>query len=651
MSGSTSPDGHVLEDVLPRGARVLFCGTAAGTVSARVGAPYAGPGNAFWPTLHEVGLLPVPLMPTDFRGAAAHGIALTDLDKGQSGSDAQIGRDGFDAAAAAAKVAACGAKVVAFTSKTAGSTALGRPVEYGRQPGPFGGAEAWVLPSPSGRARRFWDLAPWAALAGRLRERAPVVLCAPDKLRGALDGAGAAEALAAGVRDAGGWPVLLPVADGGEGTIDAVLAAGRGRAVEVRARDAHGRETGARVVVLGGAGRGADGGGAGEGGLGNAGGVPDAERNAPHGNRPAPGSASRSPAERPLARRDRSASTSSWGAGARRSASDPFRSVRSTPGEAASPVSARSRPREVAPGTPRAHQPHVPDPTPADPRPTILVEAAEAIALAAVPEAERDVGRASSAGVGDLVRAALDLGAGRILVAVGGSASVDGGAGMLRALGVDAPAGGDGLLADPASVDPALPGLDPRLAGVALELLHDVDAPLCGPDGAARRFGPQKGATPAEVEALDAALERWAAVLEQDPDRPGSGAAGGLGLALMALGAEPRPGAGAVLDLVGFDAAAAHADLVLTAEGSVDASTLQGKAVEAVVRRAVAADTPCVVFGGRVEDAVAAGLRDRGAAEVEALGDPGRPLREALAATPCDLRNAAARSTAPRTRT
>lgn len=549
----SSPD-HVLEDVLPHGARVLFCGTAAGTVSARLGAPYAGPGNAFWPTLHDVGLLAAPLAPAAFREAADAGIALTDLDKTQSGSDAQIGSTGFDRGAVASKVAGCGATIVAFTSKTAGAEALGRPVGYGPQPERFGGAEAWVLPSPSGRARRFWDAGPWRDVAARVRALAPTVLCAPDKLRGALDAAGAAAALADGVRDAGGWPVELPVADGGEGTLDAFLAGGRATAVTVRARDARGRWIDARIGVLG------DDGSAG---------FPES---APSGS---------------------SSSTTSTGTGG--------------------PVGA-----------------------------TVLVEAAEAIALAAIPEDERDVGRASSAGVGDLILAALDHGATRILVAVGGSASVDGGAGMLRALGVDAPADGAGLLADPDGADPALPGLDPRLAGVALELLHDVDAPLCGPGGAARRFGPQKGATPEEAEAYDGALARWAAALQVDPDVPGSGAAGGLGLALMAIGAVARPGAEAVLDLVGFAPLAAHADLVITAEGSVDASTLQGKTVDAVVRGAVAAGTPVAVLGGRVEADAAASLQERGAREVRALGPTDRPLHEALSAAAGELRATAA---------
>jgi glycerate kinase len=533
--GAAGPAGtgdgadQVLEDVLPAGARVLFCGTAAGTVSARVGAPYAGPGNAFWPTLHAVGLLPSPLAPTAFRDAARWGVALTDLDKASSGSDAEIGADGFDPAAVAGKVARCGARIVAFTSKTAGAAALGRPVDVGRQPERFGGAETWVLPSPSGRARRFWDGTPWRALAGRASAVAPVVLCAPDKLRGAVDAAGAAAALADGVREAGGWPVALPVADGGEGTLDAFLAGGRATAVPVRARSAHGARIDARIADLGGG--------------------------------------------------------------------------------------------------------------------TVLVEAAEAIALAAIPAAARDVGRASSAGVGDLVLAALDRGARRILVAVGGTASLDGGAGFLRALGAEAPADGAALLRGPRA-DPS--GVDPRLGGVALELLYDVDAPLCGPGGAARRFGPQKGATPAEVEDYDAVLGAWAAALGVDPSLPGSGAAGGLGLALRAVGATARPGADAVLDLVGFDAAAGFADLVLTAEGSVDASTLQGKTVDAVVRRAHAVGTPAAVLGGRVEPGAAAALRSRGAVEVAALGRDGRPLEEALTAAGDDLRAGARRIAAGR---
>jgi glycerate kinase len=523
---------HVLDDVLPAGARVLFCGTAAGAVAARLGAPYAGPGNRFWPTLHGAGLLPAPLEPLAFREAARYGIALTDLNKADSGSDAEIGTAGFDVAAVARKVAACGAHVVAFTSKTAGATALGRPVDYGPQAERFGGAEAWVLPSPSGRARRFWDVAPWRALAARVDALVPVVLCAPDKLRGAVDAAGAADALARGVARAGGWPLGLPVADGGEGTLDAFLAGGRATAVAVRARDAYGATIGARIATL-------DGGDPGGG--------------------------------------------------------------------------------------------------------TVLVEAAEAIALAAVPGHARAVGRASSAGVGDLVRAALDGGAARILVAVGGTASVDGGAGFLRALGADAPEDGAGLLRDPRG---DLTGVDPRLAAAEIELLYDVDAPLCGPDGAAHRFGPQKGATSDEVPAYDAALGAWARSLGVDPDLPGSGAAGGLGLALRAVGATARPGAEAVLDLVGLDALAGWSSLVLTAEGSVDASTLQGKTVDAVVRRSVAAGTPVVVLGGRVEDAAAVELRSRGAAAVTPLGPPGRPLDEALAAAAAELEDRAAEAVA-----
>ncbi|MGX6447755.1 mismatch-specific DNA-glycosylase, partial [Patulibacter sp. S7RM1-6] len=160
---------HVLPDVLPAGVRIVFVGTAAGTVAARRGAPYSGPGNRFWPALHEIGLLPEPLDPLAFRRAPAYGIGLTDLDKTAFGSDREIGTAGFDVPALRAKLAAVAPAWVAFTSKTAGSTALGRSVAYGRQEERFAGAETWVLPSPSGRARRFWDLAPWSALATRVR--------------------------------------------------------------------------------------------------------------------------------------------------------------------------------------------------------------------------------------------------------------------------------------------------------------------------------------------------------------------------------------------------------------------------------------------------------------------------------------------------
>jgi glycerate kinase len=353
------------------------------------------------------------------------------------------------------------------------------------------------------------------------------VLCAPDKLRGALDAAGAAGALAAGVRAVGAEAVELPIADGGEGTLDAFRDGAE--LFEVPVRDALGRPRTGRIARL-------DDGG------------------------------------------------------------------------------------------------------------TFLVEAAEAVPLHGLAAQERDVLRASSAGVGELIAAALDRGARTLLVAVGGTATMDGGAGMLHALGARCARDGAELLADQSL---NLSGLDRRLSGpLAIELLVDVAAPLTGPDGAAHRFGPQKGATEEQIAALDGAHAAWARALGIDPATPGAGAAGGLGAALQALGARTVAGADTVLDLKRFDALLVGCDLCLTAEGSVDASTLQGKAVAAVVARCAAAGVPVVVLGGRVDPDAARELRARGARDVRAIGPAGRPLAEALAAAGSELEQAARAATA-----
>jgi double-stranded uracil-DNA glycosylase len=155
----------ILPDVLEPGLRVVFCGTAAGKASARVGAYYAGPGNAFWPTLHEVGLTPRRLEPAEFRELPRYGIGLTDMCKVRSGSDAEIGADGFDVARLVAALEENAPAWIAFTSKNAGRAALGRAVEYGRQPERLGPSNAFVLPSPSGAARGYWDIGRWRELA------------------------------------------------------------------------------------------------------------------------------------------------------------------------------------------------------------------------------------------------------------------------------------------------------------------------------------------------------------------------------------------------------------------------------------------------------------------------------------------------------
>ncbi len=155
----------ILPDVLEPGLRVVFCGTAPGTASARAGAYYAGPGNRFWVTLHEVGLTPEPLAPTEFTRLPEFGIGLTDISKTASGSDLEVGRRGFDPARLEGTIAAAAPAHLAFNGKNAARGALGRAVDYGRQPERLGGASVWVLPSTSGAARRYWDIGPWRDLA------------------------------------------------------------------------------------------------------------------------------------------------------------------------------------------------------------------------------------------------------------------------------------------------------------------------------------------------------------------------------------------------------------------------------------------------------------------------------------------------------
>jgi glycerate 2-kinase len=212
---------------------------------------------------------------------------------------------------------------------------------------------------------------------------------------------------------------------------------------------------------------------------------------------------------------------------------------------------------------------------------------------------------ASSRGAGDLIRAALDAGCHKIVLAVGGSASTDGGAGMLEALGArlqDA----DGIAVSPGGagltqlsrVD--LSSLDRRLASTKIVLASDVDNPLLGPDGAAAVYGPQKGATEADVRLLEKALTRWADLVDaQSVGLPGAGAAGGVGFAAMAaLGARMRPGIDVVLDLVGLRDVVEDADLVIAGEGKLDEQTLRGKAVAGVASVARAFRIPAVAVCG-----------------------------------------------------
>lgn len=217
---------------------------------------------------------------------------------------------------------------------------------------------------------------------------------------------------------------------------------------------------------------------------------------------------------------------------------------------------------------------------------------------------------ATTRGVGELVRHALDAGAHRIVLGIGGSATTDGGAGMLQALGVrlldargaEVPPGGGGL-ADLDRIDAS--ELDPRLTQVEFVVASDVDNPLTGPAGAAHVFGPQKGASSGQVAQLDAALTRYAAVLLRDlgadvASTPGAGGAGGTAAGALAVGARLVSGAELVCDLVELSGALAGAELVLTGEGSFDEQTLRGKAPAEVARRAREVGVRCVVLAGRV---------------------------------------------------
>ncbi|MEU2657055.1 glycerate kinase [Streptomyces sp. NPDC007325] len=257
---------------------------------------------------------------------------------------------------------------------------------------------------------------------------------------------------------------------------------------------------------------------------------------------------------------------------------------------------------------------------------TAVVEMAEASGLQLLPAGTFAPLTATTYGSGELLRAALDAGATTIVFGVGGSATTDGGAGMLAALGarfLDAagePVGpGGAALAELASAD--LSALDPRFAEVEFILASDVDNPLTGPKGAPAVYGPQKGASPEDVETLDAALAHFARVLEKAigpkagelAASPGAGGAGGIGYGALLLGASFRPGIELMLEVLGFAPALERATLVITGEGSLDEQTLHGKAPAGVAAAARAAGKEVVAVCGRLalppETLGAAGIR------------------------------------------
>lgn len=271
------------------------------------------------------------------------------------------------------------------------------------------------------------------------------------------------------------------------------------------------------------------------------------------------------------------------------------------------------------------------------------IEMAEASGLSRVRPAERDADAATSVGTGELVRVALAAGVSSIVLGIGGSATTDGGAGLLTGLGATADR-------DTAVVD--LGNLDPRLAAVTLQVACDVSNPLLGPTGAAAVYGPQKGAAPDLVHDLDRRLARYADALDRatgrhERDTPGAGAAGGVGYALLSIADRIgsfalQPGVALVMDATDFDGRLRDADLVITGEGRIDAQTGFGKTALGVARRAEAAGVPCVAVGGGVEPDGSAALAAVGAVAVPVIERPST-VEEAMAAGAAPLERAGER--------
>jgi len=226
---------------------------------------------------------------------------------------------------------------------------------------------------------------------------------------------------------------------------------------------------------------------------------------------------------------------------------------------------------------------------------TAVIEMAEASGLTLVPENKRNPLITTTYGTGQLIKAALDRGCRKMIIGIGGSATNDGGAGMVQALGVklldkdgEEVGFGGGELKKIFRIDTKY--LDKRLSETKVLIASDVSNPLCGPKGASRIYGPQKGATPEVIEELDESLAHFAEIIKRDlnknvKDMPGAGAAGGLGASLMAfLDAELRPGIEIMIEIVKLEQAIKDADLVITGEGKIDSQTIYGKAPIGVAR-------------------------------------------------------------------
>jgi glycerate kinase len=264
-----------------------------------------------------------------------------------------------------------------------------------------------------------------------------------------------------------------------------------------------------------------------------------------------------------------------------------------------------------------------------------VIEMAESSGLSRVAPAERDAVLASSTGLGDVLATVAGSGVQEVILGIGGSATTDGGFGMLASLLMDYEPHAEGhpprgLPDDLAWVD--LNDLDPDLGRVSVAVACDVSNPLLGPTGAAAVYGPQKGATPELVTLLDGRIAHFADLLEteagrRERDTPGAGAAGGVGFALLAIqdrfaSFALRPGVELVMEATDFGARLARADLVITGEGAIDASTAFGKTALGVARRAAVAGVACIAVGGGVEPAGIDALAEVGAVAVPVVERP-----------------------------
>ena len=285
---------------------------------------------------------------------------------------------------------------------------------------------------------------------------------------------------------------------------------------------------------------------------------------------------------------------------------------------------------------------------------TGIVEMAQASGLSLVPHPQRNPLLTTTYGTGELIKAALDRGCKRIIVGIGGSATVDGGAGMVQALGAKLLNGkgkqisfGGGSLGEIVSID--MSSLDSRVKNTEVLVASDVDNPLCGPKGAARVYGPQKGATPEMVKTLEKNLAHFAMMIKKYLNKevkniPGAGAAGGLGAGLIAfLGAELRPGIKLMIEASRLEERIKGADLVISGEGRIDEQTVYGKTPVGVAEMAKKEKIPVIIIGGEIRGDVEA-LYERGVDAVVSCIDRILPRAEAMKEAKKTLRQATERA-------